>query len=267
MLHRILVVAGAAAADPSAVRGAGRRRLVAVDLRRGGRRDPVPGPGGDGGRRRRWPALMLVIDAVAGRAAELGTGADADRADRVHGRLRRQRPAEHRAAAHPGAAGGRRGRRRTGADRPGPARHPRSLADRDRGQGGAGPPVARTATPAAAAAEIGDVEQLAREALADVRATASGYPRGVAGRRAGRGRRRCCGPRASAPSCRRPSTMSTPPTGRSSATWCGRRSPTSSGIPTPQTCTDHPRRATASRSVDDGSDVRDRRSRAIRAAG
>ena len=78
---------------------------------------------------------------------------------------------------------------------------------------------------------------------------------GLAGRRAGRCRRRCCGRPASAPTLPQAVDDVDPAAaGGRSATWCGRRSPTSSGIPEPRTCRDQPSARGSIEIVDDGSD-------------
>jgi two-component system sensor histidine kinase DesK len=65
--------------------------------------------------------------------------------------------------------------------RPRPARPARPHADRDHDEGRARRPLAHC-DPDRAAAEIADVERLARDALADVRATVARLPGGVARR-------------------------------------------------------------------------------------
>ena len=131
----------------------------------------------------------------------------------------------------PGGARGRRGRRRAGADRPRSARHPRSLADRDRGQGRAGPPTAgqrsggcrqpRSATWSGWPGRHSRTSGPPRPAIERSR-----WPAELA--RCGRG---AAGGRDPRRTCRRRSTTWTRPRARCSATSCARPSPTSSGIP------------------------------------
>ena len=108
------------------------------------------------------------------RSARLGAGPDPGGDDRVHGRLHRQRPAQRRTAPHPeelARVAVAAERERIGRDLHDILGH--SLTAIAVKAGLARRLVGRDDD--AAAAEIGEVEKLAREALADVRATASGF--------------------------------------------------------------------------------------------
>ena len=138
--------------------------------------------------------------------------------------------------------------------RPRPARHPRPLADRRRGQGGAGRRLT-SLDPQRAGTEIADVEWIARQALADVRAAAAGYREvTLAGELASA--RTALGPPASRRTCPIRTSAASRGPGRSSSagrsakaspTWCGTAVPPAAGSGSPPARSDHRRRLRAAR--------------------
>ena len=105
-----------------------------------------------------WSPAYIALIAVAMGLA-MGSGLES-------GRVGAQLHPGRAAGVHPGRL------RRAGTDQPGPARHPGALADRDLDQVRAGGAAGRR-DPDAAKAQIAEVEEIARQALADVRSTAS----------------------------------------------------------------------------------------------